>query len=801
MTIARNTFTNRAGAALAIVGTGYFIQNYGANSVAVNAACRGTVECVSGLLCTAEYNTQFRYLAPSLPGHCIDPTGALDSAPGVQADLDTLPVPDINLRSVGGLPYKFPPGSSIKIGSPAGLAGGTVVGTGCTITSPLNVIQCSSAPFRSVDDNVTTVIPGAGVAGADLPVTLLSFDATGGLNGKHAFFTPAATTPVTNVTISFTRLRIGLYAHWRVFLDGNGAALLVDRAAVDVGLAVLNELVGDPLRGSNRSTKYSRIENINMYPTAEASPVGATTTWGLWLNANYLHIEHNHVHGLGRCFYTNSALETYNNNDQIWIGNLADGCSVGFLFQGPDNNTAVHMDDTATNSCIGIWSHESFGSTRINDHTEGNGLCVAVDSSPTYNGLSRSIDYDMGVHGYIDGGYIENSDPDPVIDTTATNAGNSIGNVCFSGGGITTRISDSAICKISVANSRQRWKNGDNLEFTMPATASAGGLHMQDRSTTHGDGVAETFGYQITKAANQCGTGTACWGWKAESETDFRLAIAPNGRRGLFSQGGAIASVWSLPTINHGSITTLTTLVATGTTPNGNPGDPVVCTAQTTPSQAGQFISHAWYSAQDTVSIGLANAGATADPAAIVYSCRSGMGQAMLRGTFAIDHGSIAAADNLAATATMPGLRANDVVWCSPRAPLTAGLAFSGARASATDTLSVTLANLTAGAIDPVSLDWDCFGGGTQNALIASGSVDHGSIAAGTVLEANLGMTGLQVGMAASCSPRVPIPTGLAAGRVRAAVAGSQVAIPLINLTGSPIDPAAITWDCKGFKF
>ncbi len=88
-----------------------------------------------------------------------------------------------------------------------------------------------------------------------------------------------------------------------------------------------------------------------------------------------------------------------------------------------------------------------------------------------------------------------------------------------------------------------------------------------------------------------------------------------------------------------------------------------------------------------------------------------GVARAITCAALAIDHGSISAGATLEATATCTGAAANDIVRCSPRAALPAGLVHASDRASATNTVAVSLANITAGAIDPASITWDCLDG------------------------------------------------------------------------------------------
>lgn len=72
----------------------------------------------------------------------------------------------------------------------------------------------------------------------------------------------------------------------------------------------------------------------------------------------------------------------------------------------------------------------------------------------------------------------------------------------------------------------------------------------------------------------------------------------------------------------------------------------------------------------------------------------------MVNATF--DAASVAAATTVEQTITVPGVKVGDVVVVS-KSDLDAGLLYGTARVSAADTVSLQIANVTAGAIDAAS--------------------------------------------------------------------------------------------------
>jgi hypothetical protein len=72
-----------------------------------------------------------------------------------------------------------------------------------------------------------------------------------------------------------------------------------------------------------------------------------------------------------------------------------------------------------------------------------------------------------------------------------------------------------------------------------------------------------------------------------------------------------------------------------------------------------------------------------------------------------LDLGSQAPSTTTDNTVTVPGLLAgDDIVGIVPPSGLNAGLAVSHARVTAADTVSLRMANATAGAIDPAALTY-----------------------------------------------------------------------------------------------
>jgi hypothetical protein len=77
--------------------------------------------------------------------------------------------------------------------------------------------------------------------------------------------------------------------------------------------------------------------------------------------------------------------------------------------------------------------------------------------------------------------------------------------------------------------------------------------------------------------------------------------------------------------------------------------------------------------------------------------------------TFALDPASVNASTCTEQQVTLTGVAAGDAIFLMPPASLNTGLAYSGVRISAADTIQVGIANLTAGAINDTSRTWECF--------------------------------------------------------------------------------------------
>ena len=75
-------------------------------------------------------------------------------------------------------------------------------------------------------------------------------------------------------------------------------------------------------------------------------------------------------------------------------------------------------------------------------------------------------------------------------------------------------------------------------------------------------------------------------------------------------------------------------------------------------------------------------------------------------GTIAIDPPSIATVSRGAATATLTGVKAGDIIVLQPPAALNDDLVFCGADVTADDTVTAYLYNPTGGSIDDSSRSW-----------------------------------------------------------------------------------------------
>lgn len=803
----RTSLTIAGGITIVPLGRGFMATNP-TRSVANGDSCNTSLDCTPGLHCTADDNMQLMYLQAALPiasrvGRCLDTAGVQDAAPAIQADLDRLPLQDSSGFITSGLPYFLPAGAKLALNSPAGWPAESMTATNCSMTAASKTLTCASKPFRSIDVQLTMTISNAGTAGGALVTTMSSGDATEPQNGSIAFMRDAAVTTTTTATVTWTRRRIGLYAHRRVMWDGQGALWIVDTSALEVGVAILDEQIGDPNRSTPKQPQRALLRNMRMRPkTLPSGTLPTWTTWGYWLSAGGLFMEHMYTNAMGRGYSVMTSNEVFNGNAHTWTDVVALACNIGVLVTGPDYNAEVWNNVQAYSCGIGIVDHGQIGGTHVGDHVEGSGAAVgnATDLDPAYNGRSSSLDIDTGSQATWAGGYLEGSDPAPdlLTDALADRSGNALSGTCFFGGGVSSRVPDTQICNFTGTKGRFRFRNSTSnvnagLSWTIP-DSSDGGISFTDTGTAHGDAAPETFGYLWTKLNGK-------WGIKPVAETKLRWAIEPNNFRGLRSQNASVAQVWGYPVPNHGNITTLTTLAQTATVTSANPGDAILCSPTAALSDTRLAFTSAYVSAQDTVTFSMSNLGATLDPPAATIACRGGTGQATLRTTVNITPGSIGARDHLETTATFLGVRPNDVVWCSQRGAFSStALAYSYARVSAADTIAVDIANMSAGAVTPSAIDMDCYGGGGQNAVMTVGaSVNHTNITAGTVLEMTTSLSGLQAVDVVTCSPRTAVPANLIVTRQRGG--GNLVNIGLGDMSASDVDPPAILWDCKGFTF
>ena len=78
----------------------------------------------------------------------------------------------------------------------------------------------------------------------------------------------------------------------------------------------------------------------------------------------------------------------------------------------------------------------------------------------------------------------------------------------------------------------------------------------------------------------------------------------------------------------------------------------------------------------------------------------------ILKGTIAVDPVSLAANSSAETELTIAGAASGDIIVFNVPASLEAGLAFSGARVSAADTVQLRLSNVTGIAVDGASRTW-----------------------------------------------------------------------------------------------
>ncbi len=181
---------------------------------------------------------------------------------------------------------------------------------------------------------------------------------------------------------------------------------------------------------------------------------------------------------------------------------------------------------------------------------------------------------------------------------------------------------------------------------------------------------------------------------------------------------GPIAASISSATIDHGNITTLTTLEATAPAILAGPlqiapivGDPVIISPRNA-LPAGLALSHARISAPGIVTIGVANPTAgDINPAAILWDMCVFSQTQELRGTRSgrrgvtranvIDPPSIPALTIVEVAVTIPGAQIGDPVAVTGTNGMNIGLYISHARVSAPNTVVVGIGNITAIANDP----------------------------------------------------------------------------------------------------
>lgn len=287
-----------------------------------------------------------------------------------------------------------------------------------------------------------------------------------------------------------------------------------------------------------------------------------------------------------------------------------------------------------------------------------------------------------------------------------------------------------------------------------------------------------------------------------------------------------------LESIDHGSITTKEVLEAAGTFAGLQQTDGLFVAPTSTYSSANVFFSHARRSGADAISYGVANmAGVGVDPdpefmqgSAFFRTARYGPSGAVIgnAGSFSVDPGNITTIETLAvdsgvtAVSVSPAGSPVDMpVIVSPREALPAGLALSHAFVD-TGTIRVVLANLTGGDINPGAIQFDFFSfpgaalpavgvpvraapsGPPMCRVFNDVTIDHDSVASAAVLEAAVTLTGARVGDVVFAAPRAALTTGIALSHGRVS-APNTVQVGLGNLTGAPVNPAAVTYDIAVF--
>lgn len=270
--------------------------------------------------------------------------------------------------------------------------------------------------------------------------------------------------------------------------------------------------------------------------------------------------------------------------------------------------------------------------------------------------------------------------------------------------------------------------------------------------------------------------------------------------------------------VDHGSIGAKATLLATAAA-----GSLFSTASPRAALPAGIMYSHLQLtnsSADSSIALANLTAGAI-DPAAQTYDLLS-IGDLIRQSpngllfgsvqTRSVNHGSIgalavleAAATAITAAPTVHRPVQNEPVFVSPRTALPAGLALSHARASAAGVVSIGLANLTGGAIDPGAIQWDIATVNRNRQLRQSKSgrgatrfgamVDSAQIPAASVLETSIDIPGTMPGdvVLPLVVANGPLTAGVAVSHARVS-APDTVALGLANLTGAPIDPPAFSF-------
>ncbi len=267
--------------------------------------------------------------------------------------------------------------------------------------------------------------------------------------------------------------------------------------------------------------------------------------------------------------------------------------------------------------------------------------------------------------------------------------------------------------------------------------------------------------------------------------------------------------------LNVANTTNRQTLEASGAAFAAALNDQAITPQVSAQPTAGFMLSHLRCQGGN-VSLALSNlTGAPADPAGLTVTAGLQYQDARLGPSgkplvdfsqVSVDFGAIANATVLEANIIAAGVP--NFAWVSPAAALPAGLAFSHWRVAG-GALIAGLANLTGAPIDPAAITFNCLverltaTAGTQRAG-SSGplawknyrgvSIDHGAIPANDTLAGTLAIAGLRSTDLVFASPRAALPD-VALAYSHSFATNGQANVVLANLSGAPIDPAAIVWD------